>query len=167
MQVLNVHSRKFKCSSDEMGSLLESLASSEDKIWPNEQWPRMTLDKGLAKNSSGGHGPIGYFIEEYIPQQLIRFTFTQPQGFLGEHRLEVFPAGPRETTLEHVIDINVQGRAKWHWLLLVRPLHDALIEDAFNKVDSVLSTDRPKSRRSVWVKFLRFVLKKIRNEKQK
>ncbi|MFT5646970.1 MAG: hypothetical protein ACI976_001656, partial [Aureispira sp.] len=37
----------------------------------------------------GGHGPIGYVVQKYIPNELIQFRFTKPQKFVGIHQFEI------------------------------------------------------------------------------
>ena len=67
MQVHNVHEREFDLSLASVGSLIDSLASSNDRLWPNDKWPPTRFDRALAVGARGGHEPIRYSIEEYYP----------------------------------------------------------------------------------------------------
>jgi hypothetical protein len=77
------------------------------------------------------------------------------RGFRGVHFFEVEDHG-QASVLKHVIDAECTLPAWLHWVLVVRPLHDALLEDALDR--SVLavggSVERP-ARWSGWVRFLR------------
>ena len=81
MKVRNVHERKIKASSGEVGQLLDSLASSADRLWPHETWPPMKFDQPLQPGAKGGHGPIRYFVKSYEPGKNVYFEFTAPAGF--------------------------------------------------------------------------------------
>jgi hypothetical protein len=50
------------------------------------------------------------------------------------------------------------GKATAIWLMAIRPLHDALIEDAFDKLENQLTNESKTSPWSWWVKFLRRLL---------
>ena len=52
---------------------------------------------------------------------------------------------------------SIMGAIKW--LLVVRWLHDALIEDAFDKIQNQLVQQQKKTEWSFWVKILRVVMK--------
>jgi hypothetical protein len=45
------------------------------------------------------------------------------------------------------------------WLLAIRALHDAFIEDAFDKTENHFLIDKKISKWSFWVRFLRKILK--------
>ncbi len=158
MKVLNVHRRTVHQPKEVVLELLNTLASREDKIWPHEKWPRMKLDKGLKVGSKGGHGPIRYFVNEYEPDKLIQFQFTNPSGFYGVHRLQLKASDPHKTTLIHTIEMKTSPQGTLKWMLFVRALHDALIEDAFDKVENYFDDQDRKSKWSLWVKFCRNVL---------
>ena len=52
---------------------------------------------------------------------------------------------------------NLVGTLQWK--TFIRVLHDALIEDAFDKVENYFSSEKKKTEWSGWVKFLRMLLK--------
>ena len=117
MQVHNVHEREFDLSLASVGSLIDSLASSNDRLWPNDKWPPMRFDRALAVGARGGHGPIRYSIEEYQPSRLVVFRFLAPRGFDGTHRYEVAEQQGR-TVLRHVLEMHTTDLASLSWPLL-------------------------------------------------
>ena len=70
MKVVNIHSREYPVTSSEVGRLIDTLSSENDLLWPHRLWPRMKFDKPLTVSAKGGHGPIRYFVEEYVPGKL-------------------------------------------------------------------------------------------------
>lgn len=109
MQVLNVHGREFDLPLATVGSLIDSLASTNDSLWPNEKWPPMRFDRALDAGTRGGHGPIRYYIEDYQPSRLVVFRFVAPRGFDGTHRYEIGEQHGR-TVLRHVLEC---GQLAW------------------------------------------------------
>ena len=158
MRVLNEHLRLLPASPESVGELMNTLASRGDLLWPHERWPRMKFDGPLAVGAAGGHGPIRYTIQDYDPGRRIVFRFTAPVGFHGTHS---FAVSPREggCELRHVLEMRVSGRALLIWPLVIRHLHDALLEDALDKAESVLNEgDWVKRRWPFWVRVLRRLL---------
>lgn len=165
MKVLNVHERLCPGSEDDVGRLIDSLARPDDSLWPWEKWPAMRLYGALAEGTHGGHGPIGYFVELYEPSRRVRFRFTRPRGFVGFHEfaLEKRTDG---VALVHKLAAEMRGSALLSWPLLFRPLHDALIEDAFGKAEAVLAgSSARKVTWSPWVRFLRRCLRPRSSER--
>lgn len=158
MKVLNVHRRIINQPIDKISNLLNDLATKNDAIWPYEQWPRMKFKDGLVEGAAGGHGFIRYWIEKYNPSQLIQFRFTRPVGFNGIHKLEISQIDNQSTELTHTIDVNTAGITVLTWPLFIRPLHDALIEDAFDKLENRFLTVKKTSKWSLWVRTLRKIL---------
>lgn len=118
----------------------------------------MRFDRPLQPGALGGHGPIRYFVASYEPGQRVTFQFTAPRGFLGFHWFEVLPQGESGTLLRHTIEMNVTGSALLSWLLVFRPLHDALVEDALTKAQAALDEQPNRVRWSAWVCLLRRLL---------
>lgn len=138
MKVVNVHRRPLAVPPEKVGALIDQLASPQDALWPSHSWPRMRLDGPLAAGAHGGHGPIRYRVEHVEPGQSVRFRFTGPAGFDGWHALRLLHAGASACVIEHRIEMRLRGRALLSWPLLYRPLHDALIEDAFTQAEASL-----------------------------
>lgn len=129
MTVVNVHTRKLAAPPARAGALIDTLASSGDRLWPRGAWPAMRFDRPLGVGAAGGHGPIRYTVVAYQPGQSVTFRFTAPRGFDGTHAFQVVPDGDG-CTLRHVLAMDTHGRARVTWPLVFRWLHDALIEDA-------------------------------------
>lgn len=155
MKVLNVHSRKINQPIDRVATLMQTLATDQDAIWPKEHWPAMKLAQGLQPGSSGGHGPVRYTVSKHVPGKLVEFKFRKPRGFDGVHRLEMTALSATETEVKHTIDAQLSGKGIFTWLLAVRWLHDALIEDAFDKLQNNFSANQRRTEWNWWVKLLR------------
>lgn len=157
MQVLNVHRRVLPVRTEAMVPLFATLASKEDMMLATDLWPRMRLNQGLQVGSKGGHGPIRYTVAAYDPLQSIRFQFDMP-GFDGFHEFKFVEMGEGQVELSHVIDMKTSGLVTLKWLAGIRWLHDAFIEDAFDKVEGRFTGIRKKPTWNWWVKLLRRVL---------
>lgn len=158
MRVRNVHEREIPVPAAEVAALFNSLSPERDLLWPQTMWPPMRFDRPLGVGASGGHGPVRYAVEEFIPGQSVKFRFTGPRGFNGHHRLEVLPKNEGCTVLRHTIDMKAQGPALLSWSLVFRPLHDALLEDSFALAQATLGAAPHVRPWSWWVKILRWVL---------
>ncbi len=163
MKVLNVHQRTIPLPIAQVAVLIDSLAASNDLLWPYERWPRMKFDQPLKVGATGGHGPIRYNVVAYTPGIHIRFQFTGPSGFNGYHEFKV-TFSDSVCVLRHTVEMTANGIALLTWPLIYRPLHDALIEDALTKAQQSLG-QRPEFHRwSIWVKALRSVLSRGRDK---
>lgn len=167
MQVRNVHEREFDLPLARVGSLIDSLASSDDGLWPKDKWPPMRFDRALGVGAVGGHGPIRYSIEEYRPGRLVLFRFLAPRGFEGTHRYEAAEQKGL-TVLRHVLEMHATGPAILSWPFLFRPLHDALIEDSLDRATvSLGNTPRNPASWSISVRVLRAALRTLRELRSK
>jgi hypothetical protein len=157
MHLRNLHQREFPLPLAAVGALIDSLASRDDRLWPNGKWPPMRFDRPLAVGAVGGHGPIRYSVQEYRPGQSILFRFSAPRGFNGTHRFDVEDR-QGNTVLRHTLEIEATGPALRSWLLYIRPLHDACLEDCLDRATVSLGIDlkRP-ARWSIYVRMLRAV----------
>ena len=158
MQVLNIHKRIIIQPKDKIADLFETLATREDKVWPIPAWPRMKLDRGLEKGSKGGHGPVRYTVLDYTPREFIQFKFTSPKGFHGVHQFELSTLVPDQTELKHTIKMKTAGSGTLAWIFAIRWLHDALVEDALDKVENHFGGEKKKTKWNLWVKILRSIL---------
>ena len=161
MKIYNVHERTFKASEDQLGDILDSLSGPDDKMWPGDRWPPMRLDKPLSVGASGGHGPVRYSVTEYVPGRKVSFEFAQKgleSGLLGGHSFDV-RSSDNGATLRHILWAD-SGLIPWlKWAILIRPLHDALLEDALDKVERGLTgTVEKPAKWSAWVRVLRSIV---------
>ncbi len=159
MKVLNIHTRIIQQPKANVAELFTTLASKDDKMLATDKWHAMRLDNGLTIGSKGGHGSIRYFVQEYELQKSIQFTFTKPDGFNGFHQFEMKALADNTTELKHTVNMKTSGLALLTWHLAIRWLHDAYIEDAFDKVENNFSAVHKVSKWNVWVKILRSLLK--------
>lgn len=159
MKVLNIHERTIDQPVSRVSALFSSLATREDKVWPIEQWPPMKFKDGLKEGAVGGHGPIRYKVIRYDPSSSVTFQFQKPTGFNGTHTLAFQEISDTSTLIMHAIDMRTSGLGTILWILGIRSLHDALIEDAFDKVENQLTQSHKKTRWNIWVRFLRTILK--------
>lgn len=155
--VRNTHERHVRARPEQLGALLDGLAGPEDRLWPAGAWPPLRLDRPLAVGAAGGHGPIRYAVEAYTPGTLVRFRFTPSMGVDGTHTFHVLPEGGG-SVLRHELAATPSGRMRLAWPVVVRWLHDALIEDLLDRAEAELhgAVARP-ARWSPWVRLLRAV----------
>ena len=161
--VLNVHERRLAITLETAGRILDSLASGNDLLWPGERWPPMVLDRSLAPGSCGGHGLVRYKVSEYVPGRRAEFEFgamKRLSTFRGRHYFEVLSRG-EQAILRHTIDVDTDFSTWVQWKLVIEHLHDALLEDAFDKAER--SAGLPAPHRSVWslrVHLLRWLVRR-------
>ncbi len=164
MQVLNIHKRIINQPKNKVSELLDNLSSNKDVIWPSENWPAIRFKDGLQIGSKGGHGIIRYTIVDYIEGEYIKFQFTKPEGFHGTHEFNSIEIDSNTTEINHIIKIRTSGVATFMWPFAIRWLHDALIEDAFDNVDNLFSSEKITTKYSIWVKLLRACFKAKRKK---
>lgn len=158
MKVLNLHKRKINASKALVLELFLTLSTVNDEIWPTDNWPKMKFADGLKLGSKGGHGPIRYEIVKYNPQNSITFRFQKPIGFKGTHEFEITELDKDNTEIKHTIEMTTSSIGTIQWLLGVRWLHDALIEDAFDRVENRLMKKNKRTEWNSWVKVLRAII---------
>ena len=158
MKVIKIHKRHISQPKSELANLLKTLATDNDMMLATDKWSPMKLDKGLQVGSKGGHGPIKYFVTDYQQDNSITFHFDL-KGFDGFHKFEIAETEANKTQLTHIIDLSTSGSATLKWALAIRWLHDAYIEDAFDKVENHFTIEKKKSEWTMWVKILRKIMK--------
>ncbi len=159
LKVINIHQRILSQPKAELVELFQTLSSKKDRMLATDKWPPMRLDQGLAVGSKGGHGPIRYTVQAYQPDGYIEFRFSKPAGFHGTHKFEITALNHNSTELKHTIEMEISGMALISWPLAIRWLHDAFIEDAFDKVENQFTKVQKDSPWSLWVRLLRWMLK--------
>ncbi|OLT24436.1 hypothetical protein BJF83_24225 [Nocardiopsis sp. CNR-923] len=156
MAVHNLHERRLPVAPEHVGALVDTLSSPDDRLWPRHDWPAMRLDSPLTTGARGGHGPVRYTVEEYLPGRLVRFRFGAPRGFDGFHEFTVRPDGSTGAVLGHLVSMRLRGPAHLTWPLAFRWLHDALIQDCLDRAERALTgTVRAPARWSPYVRLLR------------
>lgn len=153
--VVNTHEREISATSEEVGALIDSLGSQNDRLWPRAAWPALRLDRPLGVGAAGGHGPVRYHVTSYEPARRVEFQFTEPRGFHGTHCFSVVERVGRDPVLRHELTMKVRGIALLSWPLFFRPLHDALIEEGLDLAQSQWGNPIRRHRRSLWTRILR------------
>jgi hypothetical protein len=118
----------------------------------------MELDRPLSVGARGGHGPIRYFVEEYVPGESIKVRFTGPRGLDGSHGYERIGTTADTAVLRHTLDMTTHGLAVLSWPVVYQPMHDALIEDSLATAEASLGHAPHIQPWSLWVRFLRWVV---------
>ena len=69
----NIHERHIAASAEQVGAVLETLASDHDQLWPGAAWAPMVLDRGLDPGSRGGHDGIRYAstLTRWVPRLIM------------------------------------------------------------------------------------------------
>lgn len=155
MLIRNVHERVVEAPIELLGPLLDRLGGPADVLWPAPEWEPMELDGPVAVGASGGHGPIRYTVTAYEPGRLVEFTFAPGMGLAGRHTFTAEPAGAGRTRLRHVAEGRVTGVMRLAWPLVVRALHDAVLEDLLDRAATAVG--RPPAARATWSPWVRLV----------
>jgi hypothetical protein len=119
----------------------------------------MAFDRGLEVGATGGHGPLGYTVETCEPGRMVEFSFTKPAAFKGIHRFDLEAVGSNSSMLTHTIEMDAGGASAFRWLFVIRPLHNALIEDALDRAERFAGGKPAKRTWSPWVRFLRRIFR--------
>jgi hypothetical protein len=139
MSIVNVHERRVSCSLEQAMSLLSDLSSERDRLWPRDRWPAMRFDRALQVGAVGGHGMIRYRVTEVTSTKVV-FEFDPEMGLAGTHCFEVSETDETQLTLfRHTLSAEPSGAMRVSWPLVVGPLHDALVEDAFDGAHAIAS----------------------------
>ncbi|MBM7775770.1 hypothetical protein JOD54_005974 [Actinokineospora baliensis] len=151
----NRHQRALPVPVADAGHLIDAMASP-DGIWP-ARWPALSLDRPLAVGATGGHGPIHYTCTDYIPGRRVELAFAPGAPLAGEHALTLLPGQtPNTSILRHDITARPQGAGHVLWPLVIRWLHDALLEDMLDNAERAVGhPPAHKARWSPWVRLLR------------
>lgn len=153
--ISNVHRRPYS-DIDAAWELALKVADPGSGVWPGDGWDPMLLDRGIAVGSAGGHGAVRYVVSE-VEDSRFRFVFTMSQ-------VEGFHEFRREG--DELVHELVIRRASRLLLLVLIPLHDAVLEELLDDVEDLLagrSVPRPRHR-TRWVRMLRALFPDERNK---
>ncbi|GGD08449.1 hypothetical protein [Hyunsoonleella pacifica] len=162
MKVENTHKRIINQPKAKITALILTLSQKDDKVWPKHYWPAIRFKEGLKVGSSGGHGIIRYKITEFLPDSHITFMFLKPIGFNGLHKFEIERVNENSTCVSHKIVMSTEGLATLKWLIVIRWLHDALIENTFDRIENNFSETKVFTKWSLWVRLWRFIFRLFR-----
>lgn len=154
MQVHNVHERFVPAAPEAVGALLDTLGGVDDAVWPREHWWPMELDRPLGEGAVGGHSDIRYDVQTYEPGRRVVFRFDPACGLEGTHTFDVQPR-PGGALLRHDLTARALGGTRLLWPLAIRSVHDAVVEDAFDRVHERFLPGRQPTSWSPYVRLLR------------
>ena len=153
--IRNIHERLVPAPVGRVGPLLDRLGGPDDLLWPAPAWTPMVLDGPVAVGAAGGHGPIRYRVTAHEPGRRVEFTVDPGLGLHGTHTFTAESAGPDATLLRHVIDGRTSGVMLVGWPLVVRRLHDAVLEDLLDNAERAVGAEPARQARwSPWVRLL-------------
>jgi hypothetical protein len=161
MRIRNVHERHLDAPPERVGAILDTLSSANDRLWPHDKWPAQQLDRPLGVGARGGHGPVRYAVSAYVPGRIAEFRFDGTgltADWDGRHLFEVIPRRSH-VILRHTIDAECNPKPWLTWFVMIRPMHNALIEDALDRAQSAVgqAVKRP-SRWGLPVKLMRGIV---------
>jgi hypothetical protein len=154
--VRNVHERLVSAPIEVVGPLLDRLGGPDDVLWPSPAWVPMVLDGPVAVGSAGGHGSVRYRVVGHEPGRAVTFELDPGQPFSGGQTVTAEPAGPGRTLLRHALDWRLSGPTFLAWSLVIRRVHDAVVEEMFDNAERAVGHEpaRP-ARRSPRVRLVR------------
>ncbi|GGM37735.1 hypothetical protein GCM10012275_05980 [Longimycelium tulufanense] len=161
--VHNVHSRELPLPAREAAPLVDEIAEPQRSVWPAPQWPPLLLDRPLGVGAAGGHGLVRYTCSRYEPGRRVEFTFARSVGIEGTHSLEILDGpAPGTCVLRHEIRGTCRRAMVLLWPLVVRWMHDALLEDLLDRAERVAgrAPERP-ARWSPWVRLLHALARRV------
>ncbi len=122
----------------------------------------MKLSNGLVEGSSGGHGFVRYCVTN-VDRHRVVFSFDETIGIRGTHGFELEQTPEGGCNLRHVLEGTSLGLMRIVWPVVIKPLHDALVEDALDNAACELDgSPAKKSRLSPRVTLLRRGLSLLR-----
>lgn len=158
-----VHERELDATPAQVGGLIDSLASAEDRLWPSDRWPPIWFDRPLGVGAKGGHGPVRYEVSDYEPGRRVCFRFD-PKTFVGHHWFEVTTRDGR-TLLRHVAEGGTRSWMRLAWPAALRWMHDAAVEDSLDRAQAQLRGTPWRPRRlGGWVRMLRAIGRMVMGE---
>ena len=158
MHVHNVHERFVPAAPEAVGALLATLGGADDAVWPRDDWWPMELDRQVGEGAVGGHSDIRYAVETYEPGRRVVFRFDPSCGLAGTHTFDVQPR-PAGAVLRHDLTARALGPTRLLWPLVIRSIHDAVVEDAFDRVHERFVPGR---RRTAWSPYVRLLRRMAR-----
>ena len=97
-----------------------------------------------------------HFVTGYEPGRRVEFQFTGPTGFNGSHSFTATSHSNRSTLLRHELVVSSRGAAVFTWPFFFRPLHNAVIEESFDRaLQECGSLPDVAYKRPLWTKMLR------------
>jgi hypothetical protein len=149
MRIRNVHERNV----GDAGAAIERI----EEVWPADRWTQLRLDRPLGVGARTGRAVVREEVIDYRPHERLVFRITEPKGLVATHQFDA-----DDGVLRHVVEGEVHGWMRLGWPPLVRPLHDALLEDLLDRAEGRATYTHPYSPR---VRFLRWGFRKLRRRR--
>jgi len=158
--IVNVHERKLPASPEQVGALLDRLFTADECLWPAARWP-MRRSGELRVGAACHHDDVRYTVTEYQPGQRVWFAFTDID-LHGGHGFDVLEEEEGATRLRHTLRARPHRSMLILWPLIVRPIHDAILEDLLDNAQRELTgTVASPHRYSRWVRLLRAIRSRV------
>ena len=142
----NRHQRRFATNPGAVGALLDQLGQPDDALWPCTRWPAIRLSRPVTAGQRSGHGAVRYSVDEYRPGEALWFRFDPASGLDGRHGFTVDTQPDGTVALTHTLDAKAVGSGRLMWPMVVRGMHDQLIEELLDNAETLLpGTVRPPS----------------------
>jgi len=135
-KIRNVHAREIAAPVSDVGEILDTLGSVDDRLWASGIWVAepVAFDRPLGVGAEGGHGSIRYSVIAYEPGRRIVFRFAPGGGLAGLHGFELAPVASDRTRITHFLDAESAA-----WMRPLMPIligwHDAMVETAFDRAE--------------------------------
>lgn len=154
-RIRNVHERRIAADPEVVWDLLMAMAGPNGRLWPPGM-PTMRFDGPLAQGAHGRHGPIHYEVRLLDPTSgNLVFAFHEPTGLVGRHSFHVRPDENAGAVLRHEVVANPKGWMRLKWPLIIRWVHDAVIEEVLDRAEMATGTVPAQPyQRSRWVRAL-------------
>jgi len=133
------HERVIAAPMNEVGALLDTLGSHDDRMWHNRLGLPIPLHPALQIGARGGHGPMRFQVVEHVPGNRVSFRFDRRTRLDGMHGFEILPGPDGTTRLRHTLTAAPFGAMHVLWPLVVHALHDTVIEDVHDHVERTLT----------------------------
>jgi hypothetical protein len=136
--IVNVHQRRFASSPAEVGALIDQLGGPDDRLWPSDRWPAIHVPRPITVGDIAGHADITYTVDEYVPGKVLWFRFDPASGLVGRHGLIVESLADDTVALTHRLEGHTVGSGRVMWPLLIRWMHDQLLEELLDNAEHLL-----------------------------
>lgn len=158
LRVRNVHQRMIDAPASAVQEWVSTLGTPDDQLWPTDLWFPMRLDAPVAEGGRGGHGPVRYHCVTHTTEKT-EFVFDSIGT--GTHTFWIDDHGA-STILRHELVASFALRERLAWAFVVRPLHDALLEDLLHGAQVRAGGSPSAPRWSPWVRLLRRLFPNVR-----
>src|SRR5713226_3693983 len=163
MKILCVHEREMHGSIEQVGEIVKTHGSSIDRMYPHELWPKTQMEGSDGPPEVGriaNRGALRFIMTSFEIGIKVHYSwkFIEPAGFDGYHQTDVEDRGNGKLLFKTFVEMETRGlKATLLWLFVMRPLHNAIVEDCFDKIERQLGLSPKGHKWSLWVKTLRRV----------